>query len=84
MRVPHAEEGLCQRQRVRGERVEKQERRDCWWATTLRVQSLSSPRLWSVGHHRGEMENQDFNVRAANWGLNPCCRHDPRAIVDFC
>ena len=83
IRVLHTQEQTIKRQRIKGRWETKVEHHTWWWATTIPKSLLPSRRLWAAGHKRWDIENGAFNQLSANWALDHCFKHHPKAIVNF-
>ncbi len=83
LRVLHTEERENKRYRVAGRWQIKAEDHSWWWQTTIPAAVLPAPQLWTVGHHRWDIENDLFNTLATHWALNHCFKHNPIAIQNF-
>ena len=83
IRVLHTEEITQKRKRVAGQWVETHETTQWRWGTTAPIGVLATRQLWTVGHHRWDIENDLFNTLGTHWHLNHCFKHDPVAIQNF-
>ena len=83
LRVLHTEESENKRHRIAGRSEVKAEEHSWWWQTTIPAAVVPAPQLWTVGHHRWDIENDLFNTLATHWALNHCFKHHPAAIQNF-
>jgi hypothetical protein len=83
LRVLRTEESFARRQRIAGAWVEKTEKHEWCWATTIPIAQLPTRTLCHVGHRRWDIENDLFNVLSSHRSLDHCFKHDPTAILNF-
>jgi hypothetical protein len=83
LRVMSTGDHVRRRERIAGRWQETEQTVHWSWATTLKKTQLSVRGLWSPGHGRWGVENNGFTVLSAHWGLDPCFKQAPAAIVNF-
>lgn len=83
LRVLHTEETHTQRKRIAGQWKTQTETSSWYWATTLTTKRCPASILCKAGHHRWDIENDNFNTLGRDWAMNHCFKHDPAAIINF-